>query len=113
MGLKHVLILILLFCIAFLSYALYFEYVDPSDNSITEIDPLIQEPLPDIIHLDTFYLYREIIGNSRIIIIHDDKRNVTCYLYNRMTYGGGISCIPDSEIQSSGIDNNYKRCIAR
>ena len=30
-----------------------------------------------------------------IEVFHDNKRNVTCWVYKRMGQGGGISCIPD------------------
>jgi len=32
-------------------------------------------------------------------VIHDSKRGVTCWLYKN-GYAGGISCIPDSQLQA-------------
>lgn len=32
-------------------------------------------------------------------VIHDDKRAVTCWVYSGHYYKGGISCIPDSQLQ--------------
>lgn len=112
--LKNILTLILIFCIGVIIYG-YEAGTFLAQNVTVTIEPesSVQDILPDIICLDTFELPNEVVGNTRLVIIHDNKRNVTCYLYNRMTYGGGISCIPDSEIQPSEIDNNYKRYIAR
>lgn len=36
-----------------------------------------------------------------IEVIHDKKRSVTCWIYSSGTYKGGISCIPDSQIQAN------------
>ncbi|OUM34436.1 hypothetical protein B8W72_10515 [Pseudomonas putida] len=33
-------------------------------------------------------------------VIHDDKRAVTCWVYSGQYYKGGISCIPDSQLQA-------------
>ena len=33
-------------------------------------------------------------------VIHDDKRAVTCWGYSGHYYKGGISCIPDSQLQA-------------
>ncbi|EKT4492555.1 hypothetical protein QEM27_000229 [Pseudomonas putida] len=33
-------------------------------------------------------------------VIHDDKRAVTCWVYSGYYYKGGISCIPDSQLQA-------------
>lgn len=33
-------------------------------------------------------------------VIHDDKRAVTCWVYSGHYYMGGISCIPDSQLQA-------------
>ncbi|MCE1058107.1 hypothetical protein LU646_09450 [Pseudomonas alloputida] len=33
-------------------------------------------------------------------VIHDDKRAVTCWVYSGHYYKGGISCIPDSQLQA-------------
>ncbi|MBC3411323.1 hypothetical protein HU720_08400 [Pseudomonas sp. SWRI51] len=33
-------------------------------------------------------------------VIHDDKRAVTCWVYSGFYYKGGISCIPDSQLQA-------------
>ena len=33
-------------------------------------------------------------------VIHDDKRAVTCWVYSGYHYKGGISCIPDSQLQA-------------
>ena len=105
------LILICVFCIALTGWAFYIEEL--TLNHTVEINPPIQEPLPDIVRLDSFNIPFEEMGAAQIIIIHDNKRNVTCYIFKRYTYGGGISCLSDSEIQSSEIDNNYKRYVAR
>lgn len=110
MKLRTTLILISLICIILIGYGFYNEtlYIR---NNINEFKPPAQNIPQDIIHLETFSLPNEIIQNARVVIIHDNKRNITCYLYNRMTYGGGISCIPDSEIKSSAIRNNYKNIL--
>lgn len=34
-----------------------------------------------------------------IEVIHDDKRGVTCWVYSGFSNRGGISCIPDSQLQ--------------
>ena len=36
---------------------------------------------------------------STVEVIHDDKRSVTCWVYSSF-YQGGISCIPDSQLQA-------------
>ncbi|WP_281690787.1 hypothetical protein [Pseudomonas sp. PARCl1] len=33
-------------------------------------------------------------------VIRDQKRSVTCWIYSANTYKGGISCIPDSQLQA-------------
>ena len=45
----------------------------------------------------SIHFYGESGMYNRINIIHDDKRNVTCYLYDE-----GISCIPDCYIENKG-----------
>lgn len=30
-----------------------------------------------------------------VTVIHDDKRNVTCWVYSTLSAGSGISCTPD------------------
>ncbi len=35
--------------------------------------------------------------NQPIEVIHDDQRNVTCWIKG-VNNGGGISCIPDSQL---------------
>lgn len=37
---------------------------------------------------------------STVIVVHDDERNVTCWIY-KDGYAGGISCIPDSQLNNS------------
>ena len=105
------LILICILCIVLTGWAFYLEGLT-LDHTI-ETSSSTQESLPGIVRLDAFNIPFDEMGTPQIIIIHDNKRNVTCYIFKRFTYGGGISCIPDSEIQSSEIDNNYKRYIAR
>lgn len=36
-------------------------------------------------------------GVSRV---HDEERGVTCYVFYSGGYSGGISCIPDSQLQA-------------
>lgn len=36
---------------------------------------------------------------TTVDVIHDDKRSVTCWVYSSF-YQGGISCIPDSQLQA-------------
>lgn len=33
-------------------------------------------------------------------VIRDQKRSVTCWIYSENIYKGGISCIPDSQLQA-------------
>ena len=103
------LILICIFCIALIGWAFYIE--EFTLNHTIEIKSP-QESSPDIIYLDSFTIPTDHRGGS-VTIIHDNNRNVTCYIFRRSAYGGGISCIPDSEIRSSKIENNYKKYIAR
>ncbi|MCO7055152.1 hypothetical protein ACUZXZ_16435 [Pseudomonas juntendi] len=39
-------------------------------------------------------------------VIHDDKRAVTCWVF-RGSYKGGISCIPDSQLQAGNERQLY------
>lgn len=36
---------------------------------------------------------------TTVEVIHDNKRSVTCWVYSSF-YQGGISCIPDSQLQA-------------
>lgn len=38
--------------------------------------------------------------SPNVEVIHDDKRSVTCWVYSGHYYKGGISCIPDSQLQA-------------
>ena len=51
-------------------------------------------------HIITYTLIASGEGDysSSITVIHDDSRNVTCYTNWEMTHGG-ISCIPDKQIE--------------
>ena len=51
----------------------------------------------DITFIKTSIPFGESNIYNRIYIIHDNERNVTCYLYN-----DGISCIPDCYIENKG-----------
>ena len=51
----------------------------------------------DITFIKTSIPFGESNIYNRIYIIHDNERNVTCYLYN-----DGISCIPDYYIKNKG-----------
>ncbi|MCO8161023.1 hypothetical protein NJC38_02515 [Pseudomonas sp. 21LCFQ010] len=36
---------------------------------------------------------------SGVTVIHDDKRDVTCWVLSYAAYQGGISCVPDSQLK--------------
>lgn len=105
-----VLTIICIFCIVLTGWTFYTEEI--TLNHTIEINPPIQKPLPDIICLGTFSIPSD-YGGGDVTIIYDNKRDVICYIFRRITYGGGISCVPNSEIRSPGIENNYKKYIAR
>ena len=58
-----------------------------NDSMIIEI--VSQIPNTTLISEDEF--------GGNVYRIHDDELNVTCYVFDKYK-GGGISCIPDSQI---------------